>query len=447
MKKSLLPLIGIAFAVALLATVLFYGLFFSRMQTPVSHAGTPILVAARSLERGTELKPADVKIVTWGNAAAIKGSYTSPEQVMGLSLIQPLQENEPVTEARVASRTSGAGAGLGIPAGMRAVSIHVVDSTGVVAMLRPGHKIDVQVVATPGRNQADDLRLRTMLQHIEVLSVNAQAELSSGRHNGQILTLLATPAEADLLGLADSMARLRVTLRNPLDHERRRPASVVQPALFEQGTAAETPRLVRVAAKGGSAGMEPALALGSRVAFKVQVAAADPVALKELVAQLETPPNPGTLQVVAFRRGSDVEAAVRSLRARNLIDLFPPSSLTAGHRREVSMYNPLDDGDKGCRMSIRLSPSIDGDSHLRLRVQPEIVSWRGGSARGIDTEVDLADGQSLLVAGLIEPREREALLKRILQGRGPESANWDLVVLVTSQFVRPFQTAVLREGR
>src|ERR1035437_295947 len=59
---------------------------------------------------------------------------------IGLSVVQPIGENEPVTESRLTSRTSGAGAGLGVPAGMRAISVHVVDSSGVVSLLRPGHK-------------------------------------------------------------------------------------------------------------------------------------------------------------------------------------------------------------------------------------------------------------------------------------------------------------------
>ena len=247
MRKNLLPLVGIAFAVAILATAVFYGLFLSKFQSgPAANAGAPVVVAARDLARGTALKPTDVKVVNWGGAPP-KGVLSSPEQVAGLSLMGAVQENEPLTEARVASLKSGGG--VGIAAGMRAVSVHVVDSSGVVAMLRPGHQVDVQVVAAPNSQHPEEVRIQTMLQRVEVLSVSTQLENSTGRFPGQVVTLLATPAEADLLGLADSLARLRVTLRNPMDEQRQKLSSVALPALFRPGSTASAPPLLRAGAK------------------------------------------------------------------------------------------------------------------------------------------------------------------------------------------------------
>jgi len=236
MRKNLLPLLGIALAVAILATVVFYELFLSKFQLGSGAAsGPPVVVAARDLDRGAVLKPEDVKVVNWNRSAPLKGALTRPEQVAGLNLITAVGENEPITEARVASRQGGGG--LGIAAGMRAVSVHVVDSSGVVAMLRPGHRVDVQVVAAPNRDNQQDVRLQTVLQRMEVLAVSPQAE-NSGRSAGQVITLLATPAEADMLGLADSLARIRVTLRNPMDEQRGRPSAMTLPVLFGQGKVA-----------------------------------------------------------------------------------------------------------------------------------------------------------------------------------------------------------------
>lgn len=246
MKKNLLPLIGIAFAVAILATAVFYGLFLSKFQAgPAGSSGPPVVVAARDLDRGTVLKPSDVKLVNWSGSAPVKGALSNPEQAAGLSLVAAVQENEPLTEARVASPASGGG--LGIAAGKRAVSVHVVDSSGVVAMLRPGHKVDVQVVAAPNRENQEDVRIQTMLQRMEVLAVSTQMESSTGKFPGQVITLLATPSEADMLGLADSLARIRVTLRNPMDEQRNRLPSVTLPALFRHGAGTAMPPLMRAA--------------------------------------------------------------------------------------------------------------------------------------------------------------------------------------------------------
>ena len=65
---------------------------------------------------------------------------------------------------------------------MRAVSVHVADSTGVFAFLRNGQKVDVQVVIGRGKGEGKgDTEVRTALENLTVLSVNPQPEQSSGR--------------------------------------------------------------------------------------------------------------------------------------------------------------------------------------------------------------------------------------------------------------------------
>src|SRR5947208_2885672 len=148
MKKNLVPLLGIAFVVAIISTGIFYGLFVGKLKSASTTTGPSIVVAAHNLDRGAALTAADVKLAVWGMPAAPPGALTALNQVDGLTLIGPLQENEPVMQSRLASRTSGSGAGLGIAPGMRAVSIHATDSSGIVTLLRPGHKVDVQLVTS-----------------------------------------------------------------------------------------------------------------------------------------------------------------------------------------------------------------------------------------------------------------------------------------------------------
>ena len=59
--------------------------------------------------------------------------------------------------------------------------------------------------------------LRTILEGVPVLAVNPQPEASSQGANLPAVTLLTNPADADVLALADSGARVRLALRNPLD--------------------------------------------------------------------------------------------------------------------------------------------------------------------------------------------------------------------------------------
>src|SRR5882724_3410438 len=107
MKKNLVPLLGIAFVVAIISTGIFYGLFVGKLKSASMPAGPSIVVAARNLDRGASLQAADVKLATWGMPAAPPGALTAVKQVDGLTLIAPVQENDPLLLSYAASRTSG----------------------------------------------------------------------------------------------------------------------------------------------------------------------------------------------------------------------------------------------------------------------------------------------------------------------------------------------------
>ncbi len=220
-KNNLVKLLGIAFVVAILATGVFYGLFVSKMSSNTG-SGKMLVVAAKALKPGTVLQPADVKLVPWLGDQLPKGGFSSADQVAGKTVFDPIGEDEPIFASRLA--TADTGGASGVPSGMRAVSVHVTDSTGVLALLHGGQKVDVQVVT--GRGDHGDTQVRTALEGLKVLSVTPQSELSSQGATLPVVTLLANPHDADILAVADSGARVRLALRNPLDEETRNRSSL-----------------------------------------------------------------------------------------------------------------------------------------------------------------------------------------------------------------------------
>ncbi len=82
-------------------------------------------------------------------------------------------------------------------------------------MLHGGQKVDVQVIV--GRGTPGETQVRTALENLTVLSVTPQPEQSSQGQALPVVTLLANPKGADTLAVSDSGARVRLTLRNPLD--------------------------------------------------------------------------------------------------------------------------------------------------------------------------------------------------------------------------------------
>jgi len=216
MKKNLLPLAGIAFVVAVISTAIFYGLVAGKLGGP-AESGRTVVVAGRPIPKGLAVSAEDLKSVHWTGDLP-KGSFGSVGEVAGMTTLEAIPANEPITEDRVASADSGAGAALGVPKGMRAMSVMVADSSGVLRLLRQGHKVDVQAVLL--RGAGSDVEVRTILENIEVLRVNPEAEEMPGRPSLPVVTVLVKPNEADLLAAADSGAKVRIALRNPLDGER-----------------------------------------------------------------------------------------------------------------------------------------------------------------------------------------------------------------------------------
>ncbi len=221
MKKKLVPLLGIAFVVALVSTGVFYGLFVGKAQSaPADQLRFSVVVANHLLARGAVIQAADVKAISWAGGEAPKGSFSTPDQLTGVTVLDPIGANDPVVESRLATHRA-------IPNGMRAVSIHVTDSSGVVGMLHPGYKVDVQVLSDASHGE---ITLRTALQNIEVLTVSPP---DGGK---PVVNLVVSPDDAELLGLADSAAKVRLVLRNPSD-ESRRPQSVLPSStLFRQSS-------------------------------------------------------------------------------------------------------------------------------------------------------------------------------------------------------------------
>ena len=214
-KANMGKLLGVALVVAIMCTGVFYMMFAMKAN---SQTGTTMVVAAKVLKAGTVLTPADVKTIPWPVPQLPPGAHQDPKEVIGNTVFDSMAQEEPVLTARLSSSRSGGGAG--VPVGLRAVSIHLTDSTGVLALLRSGQKVDVQVVVGRGQ-KPDDTEVRTALENLTVLSVTPQPEQSSQGHNLPVVTLLAKPSEVDVLAAADSGGRVRLSLRNPLDEATR----------------------------------------------------------------------------------------------------------------------------------------------------------------------------------------------------------------------------------
>ena len=245
MNRRLLTVLGFAFVVALGATLLFYGLISSRLGGGGPAVATKeIVVAARDLQRGVLLKDADLNTVPWAAQSLPKGAFTDRKEVVGRGVVSEMTQGEPVLDARLAPKESGAGLAPSIPIGKRAVSLRVNDVVAVAGYVIPGSRVDVLITGNvPGQNQQGP-ELRTVLQNVEVLAAGANItrDAEGKPISVPVITLLVTPEDAETLSLASNETRIQLVLRNPLDGDKKEPPGTVLTRLFRGGAPPSAPK-------------------------------------------------------------------------------------------------------------------------------------------------------------------------------------------------------------
>jgi pilus assembly protein CpaB len=104
---------------------------------------------------------------------------------------------------------------------MRACAVKVDEVVGVAGFVTPGMRVDVLMSGNPpGQpNSSDGPQVKTLLQNIEVLSAGTdiQKDAEGKPQQVQVVNLLVSPEQAEVLSLASNQVHLQLVLRNPLD--------------------------------------------------------------------------------------------------------------------------------------------------------------------------------------------------------------------------------------
>jgi pilus assembly protein CpaB len=216
----------VVLAIALLtATVASYGVYSAVQRIPVRQVEVPTayaVVAAAHLPIGTLLTKDHVKVVPWPARNPVPGAFASIDQVVDRGVIQPVAENEPLTESKLAPTGAGAGLPPTIPPGMRAISVKVNEVIGVAGFVLPGSRVDLLVTVDNSSGARDESMSRVVVSNVQVLTAGTRFDQEKARADGKpiqttVVTLLATPQDAERITLASAEGKLMLTLRNPLD--------------------------------------------------------------------------------------------------------------------------------------------------------------------------------------------------------------------------------------
>jgi pilus assembly protein CpaB len=223
MQRRLITVILFALLAAFVSSTLLYRVISANSGHSAAPAAIKVVVAARDLEAGTVIKDTDIRETVW--TSAVSPQWVSRKsEIVGRAVISGINRNEPLPENRLAPKGSSGGLVSQIPAGMRAVSVHIDELSGLSRFIMPGMRVDVLSTGTQksGDPEAPNMVTRTILQNVEVLSTGQSVERNGKDQpaNVQSANLLVTPEQAEVLSSAVAQNRIQLVLRNPLDSSR-----------------------------------------------------------------------------------------------------------------------------------------------------------------------------------------------------------------------------------
>jgi pilus assembly protein CpaC len=186
------------------------------------------------------------------------------------------------------------------------------------------------------------------------------------------------------------------------------------------------------------------------------------------------------LNIFLFRPDIDLGATIEALQTRNVLQILAEPNLLTETGKEASFlaggefpYPVLQASSSSNAVTIQFreygvrltfTPTILENGQIHLKVRPEVSALDYSNAltisgftipalstRRVESEMDLKDGQSFAIAGLVDDRVTRILSKvpgigdlpilgKLFQSVSFNKSKTELLVLVTPKIVKPFAT-------
>jgi pilus assembly protein CpaB len=219
MNRRLMTILLVAAVIAGGCTWVVYRLVSARISTSKPVSTMRVVAASKDIPLGAVLTSADLTTMTLAGTPP-KGAILKPEDAIGRGAITQISQGEPILDSQLAGLGSGGGLAPTIPQGMRACAVRVDEVVGVAGFVTPGMRVDVLASGNPpGEGASQGVVTETILQNIQVLSAGTdiQRDAEGKPQQVQVVNLLVTPDQAQLLSLAANSLKIQLVLRNPLD--------------------------------------------------------------------------------------------------------------------------------------------------------------------------------------------------------------------------------------
>jgi pilus assembly protein CpaB len=259
MNQRVLTILLSAFVVAAGCAYLVFRVVGNRLGVTHQATTTRVVAAAGDIKLGTILNAGNLTTIEIAGSLP-KGAILKSENAIGRGVISDLYQGEPIVDSRLAAVGSGGGLAATIRQGMRACAVKVDEVVGVAGFVTPGMRVDVLMSGNPpGQpNLSDGPQVKTLLQNIEVLSAGTdiQKDAEGKPQQVQVVNLLVSPEQAEVLSLASNQVHLQLVLRNPLDTKIVQIPGTAMSTLFANNKPV-APKLITVGGSKISAKTEP----------------------------------------------------------------------------------------------------------------------------------------------------------------------------------------------
>ncbi len=239
-RTRLLMIGGLALALGALVSLLVYKNLQGR--GPSVEPGADVVVALDDIQVGARIEDHDVRIAKFPAGSLPAGAYSKKSQVLGRGVIIPIAKGEFILPSKLAPENAGSGLPSLIPPGMRAVSVRVNEVVSVAGFVGPGTRVDVLLTGMP--NGSTEQQTTTVLQNVAVIASGHTLErnASGEAQTTPVITLLASPEDAERLTLASAEGKIQLSLRNPLDTHQDSVDPANAKGLYKGGTVVAPPK-------------------------------------------------------------------------------------------------------------------------------------------------------------------------------------------------------------
>jgi pilus assembly protein CpaC len=194
------------------------------------------------------------------------------------------------------------------------------------------------------------------------------------------------------------------------------------------------------------------------------------------------------LNIFLFRQDINLGATIQALQEKNVLEILAEPNLLTASGKEASflaggefpypiLQGAVGGGTSGITIQFKefgvrlnFTPTLQADGYIHLKVKPEVSSLDFTNALTIqgflipalsterfESEMDLKDGQSFAIAGLLDNRVTDVFEKipglssipwlgKLFQSRSRSKTRNELLVLVTPHIVHPLAPGSLPTG-